>query len=87
MAKTIREVLLQYCSECNQGLNQLAGRGTPEDQALADIEALLAKELIGEDEPQPHGNQHTDTAYVRGRNNLRIEQRRILKELIGGQDV
>lgn len=37
--------LLQYRSELSQGLNELAGNGTPEHQAIRRIKALIASEV------------------------------------------
>lgn len=45
----IKTILLQYDAEKNQGLNELAGRGTAIDQAEAAISVYIKAHVIGED--------------------------------------
>ena len=44
---TLYRIILQYRAELNQGLNELAGRGTPEEQMKQAL-TLLFKELAAE---------------------------------------
>lgn len=52
LPERIESILLQYRAELKQGLNELAGRGTPEEQAVKQINLLLAEvidEVVGAD--------------------------------------
>jgi hypothetical protein len=47
LPERIDSILLQYRAELKQGLNELAGHGTPEEQARTQINLLL-EEVIDE---------------------------------------
>jgi hypothetical protein len=42
----IEQILLQYAAELHHGLNELAGRGTPTEQAATAIRRLMIEERI-----------------------------------------
>lgn len=80
---TLDSIILQYRAELNQGLNELAGHGTPEEQLRRAILRWLENEVIGEDDEQvilPDQDGFIAMQRTVGRNQLRAEQRKVLAQ-------
>ena len=89
---TLDSIILQYRAELNQGLNELAGHGTPEEQMKRAILRWVADEVIGNNgklKRVKNAYRRDISGYTesmtkvsledgRSRNRLRNEQRKIL---------
>ena len=92
----VRQKIEKFVAQFDDGMTTPSAAGS--EELSNDIDRLRTKfeiaaqnnatyeavmEAIGEDEPEPFGDQYTDTAYVKGKNNLRAELRQSIAKIFG----
>lgn len=74
--KELSSIFYQYDAEKNQGLNELAGHGTAVEQAVAQLKAIIQREVLESRIDELHMYEHCTDTVVSGLSESEYKQRR-----------
>lgn len=85
MTKTARDILLALTDPDTYWLSE-ADRISGINQALKELEAIVAEQVIGSDRMMPSGSHSAGKSFAVFSNQLRADQRQALRQALYGEE-